>query len=174
MNVKEDTLQRKEIQMRELLSALDKGTRLSAFEAAKSLIGLNVKHCAPELCRILRRGKTADNRAAAAYVLGFLAVEEATACLLTALRGSDSVKVRSHAAEALGHSRNKRAVNGLIESLTDRAATVRYWAAFALGEIGSASALVHLRKLAQEDRGTLRNGEEVRNEARRAIERIKG
>lgn len=156
---------------RELLSALDKGKRIPAFEAAKSLIALNAKDVAPKVCRILS-GKSADNRAAAACVLGFLAVEEATACLLRALRGSDSVKVRSHAAEALGHAGDKSAVDGLLEALTDRAATVRYWATFALGELGSRSALVPLTKLAQEDRGILRNGQKVRTEARRAIARL--
>lgn len=163
---------KKKLQTQDLLVVLWSGRAIPAFEAAKSLIALDATDAIPEVCRILKDGKTSDNRAAAAYVLGFLAGQAAINCLLKALRGSDSVKVRSHAAEALGHTGDERAVDGLIGALTDRAATVRYWAAFALGEIGSHAALVPLRKLAREDHGVATNGEKVSKEARRAIARL--
>jgi len=45
-------------------------------------------------------------------------------------------------AEALAHSFDVRAVGPLIKALLDTSAEVRFWAAFALGELGDESALV--------------------------------
>jgi len=104
-------------------------------------------------------------REKAAHGLGFLFdsryIDLAFEPLLSALANSDEVPaVRAQAAEGLGNvldcsdrrtRRYKRAQAALIQALEDPATEVRFWAAFALGVMGSRTALPKLRQLAEAD-----------------------
>jgi HEAT repeat protein len=63
--------------------------------------------------------------------------------------------VRGHAAEALALLQNKEAVPALIRCLEDKAPEVRFWCAYALGELGDRRALHALEQLAATDDTTL-------------------
>jgi HEAT repeat protein len=80
--------------------------------------------------------------------------------------------VRGQAAESLAYSRDKRACKFLISALSDPSAEVRFWAAFALGQIRCHAALRHLRRLAHSDKRRLRGWWGVGKEAADAINEI--
>lgn len=77
------------------------------------------------------------------------------------------------AAEALGHISDKRATDSLIKSLEDVSVEVRFWAAFALGEIGDPKAIPELKRLAARDSAILPHWGSVSLEAQKAINRIR-
>lgn len=81
--------------------------------------------------------------------------------------------MRGFAAEALTGPGERRAVPGLIAALADSSAEVRFWAAFALGELADPAALSALQQLAQSDEATLPGWWSVSDEAAAAIERIR-
>jgi HEAT repeat protein len=102
------------------------------------------------LMRLLSAGATVETRAAAAYVLGFGRFSGARGALEAALDNvEESPSVRGHAAEALAYIHNRESVDVLLEHLQDQDAGVKYWCAFALGQIGDRKALPSLKHLAE-------------------------
>ncbi len=91
--------------------------------------------------RVLENGSGDEGRAAAAYVLGFSG--EATFADALARRLVDpeeSVVVRAHAAEALGHLLQHEPVlaqirTAIVSTLADLEPEVRFWCAFAAGAL---------------------------------------
>jgi HEAT repeat protein len=91
--------------------------------------------------RVLENGSGDEGRAAAAYVLGFSG--EATFADALARRLVDpeeSVVVRAHAAEALGHLLQHEPVlaqirTAIVSTLGDPEPEVRFWCAFAAGAL---------------------------------------
>jgi HEAT repeat protein len=143
------------------------------WEAAKALGIIGSKRAAPRLAAMLAGADDTETRAAAAYALGLLCDARSTAPLLNALSDTGlAPKVRGHAAEALGYLRDAAAVDALVAALRDAHAEVRYWAAFALGEIGDRRALPELRRLAATDQARLHGGETVSHAAEEAAESI--
>jgi HEAT repeat protein len=147
-----------------------------SLEAAKSLGMLKSKRAVPPLIEELIKGDNVDKRAASAYALGLLLDERAVDPLLSVMNNkNDSPKVRGAAAEALvwfGKKR-KRVVDALISGLEDASVEVRFWSAFALGEMKVKRAISKLEKLAAEDDEVLPGWWSVGKEASNAIDRIK-
>ncbi len=111
---------------------------------------------------------------AAAYSLGLLGDHRAVDPLLACLADrSEDPRVRGFAAEALTGPSERRAVPALIAALGDPSVEVRFWAAFALGELGDPAALSALQQLAQTDEATLPGWWSVSDEAAAAIESIR-
>jgi HEAT repeat protein len=109
----------------------------------------------------------------AAHSLGLLGDHRAVDPLLARLADtSEDPRVRGFAAEALTGPGDRRAVPGLIAALADPSAEVRFWAAFALGELGDPAALSALRQLAQNDQAALPGWRSNSDEAAAAIESI--
>ncbi|WP_192810249.1 HEAT repeat domain-containing protein [Actinomadura rudentiformis] len=71
--------------------------------------------------------------------------------LMRALR-DESARVREHAARALGHLGDKRALRSLLELLGDENRSVRYRAAQALGDLRDKRAAPALRQALKDDR----------------------
>jgi HEAT repeat protein len=95
----------------------------------------------------------------------------------TVLRGvlndmKEKPKLRGMAAEALGSLRDAANGDDLVGHLQDRSPHVRFFSAFALGELCDRRALRALRRAAREDRGRVANYGTVRQAALRAIEQI--
>ena len=112
-------------------------------------------------------------RRAAVYALGMLGGESQVARLAAVLGdGSESPHVRGAAAEALADLGAAQGCSALSAALADPSAEVRYWAAFALGEIGTVSDLPALSSVAENDQGRSEAGEMVDEEAASAIVRI--
>jgi HEAT repeat protein len=105
----------------------------------------------PALIRLLRADPEERVREAAAYALAFIGDRRAFEPLLGALENkSEAPLVRGQAAEGLAYQRDPRAVAALLASLDDPAPEVRFWAAFALGEVAGEEATAPLERLASD------------------------
>lgn len=149
----------------------DPGLRAAA---AHALGALDSPRAVPALIAVLQADADTDTRIAAAYALGLLGDPRATGPLLAKLADtSEDPRVRGHAAEAFTWHRERRAVQPLMAVLSDPSVEVRFWAAFALGELGDPAALSELERLAQADTHTLPGWGPVKDEAAAAIGKIR-
>lgn len=140
------------------------------WEWAKAIGILKGKSAVKPLIHALG-SESVEHRAAAAYALGMMHESNAVEPLIKALTNTkESPTVKGYAAEALAYIRDQRSVEPLLSGLRDNSPEVRFWAAFALGEIGDARALTELRRVAQSDRGKCPGMGSVRLEAQRACE----
>jgi len=127
----------------------------------------------PDLISVLKRGRRVFNRVEAAYALGILEGEKRTVALERTLSDkNENVTVRSFAAESLvlGHRSQTHSV--LLRNLKDPSKEVRFWCAFALGQIGEKKALPALQWLAENDHRIVKGWWAVSKEARDAIRTI--
>lgn len=114
-----------------------------------------------------------EARRAAAYALAAVGTENALLILITVLQDSaQAPTVRGMVAETLSNFAHPSVVEALITSLDDPEVEVRFWATYALGELGDPQALPKLRQLASDDDGVLANWGAIRQEARHAIDSI--
>jgi HEAT repeat protein len=145
------------------------------WEVAKGIPRLQSRRTVRTLLDILQSATTdQEHRVAAAYALGFSFDSRAVAPLSRILGDRvQGARLRGYVAEALGYLGDVTAVGALIRALSDPSAEVRYWAAFALGQIGDRRALPRLRKLAASDTGRIPQFGSVRDEAAAAIDHIK-
>lgn len=144
-------------------------------EAARALGSLAHAAAIDPLARALRHDLDTNVRAAAAWALGLIGDAGGIDPLLAALDdGDEDPAVRGHAAEALTGPRDSRVIPHLIAGLADRSPEVRYWCAFAAGELGAIEALPALEHLAATDRTTAANHGPIADEARAAIALIRG
>jgi HEAT repeat protein len=142
-------------------------------EAARSLGTFADTNAIPYLVRTLLQDSEENVRTSAAASLSLLGGSEIVAPLLQVLGNvTEAPSVRGAAAEALAHTFDARAVAPLIEALSSAATEVRFWAAFALGELGDETALRALRSAAATDDGTLPGWGSVRQEASEAIRSV--
>ncbi|MEM4359453.1 MAG: HEAT repeat domain-containing protein, partial [Candidatus Bilamarchaeaceae archaeon] len=149
-----------------LIDALKDENEDVRYEAAEALerIGVNEEQL-KEITRMLKEGKTWEEREGAAEALGKIGDARAVPVLIDALKDKDRY-VRYEAAEALGKIGDARAVPVLIDALKDKDRYVRYEAAEALGKIGDARAVpVLIDALKDKDRY-------VRYEAAEALGKI--
>lgn len=157
-----------------LLFALRKGRRNLRWEAAGALACLAARRSVKPLVGELSQGRMPDLRAASAFALGYVGGEAATVALLQALGDEcESGVVRANAAEALGNLRDGRACKALIAALSDPSAEIRFWVAFALGQIGCRDALPYLRKVAVTDTREVPGWWSVSKEASDAMKEIR-
>lgn len=148
-------------------------------QAAHVLGQIGSKAAVKPLLIALQTGSSAEHRADAAHALGHIGDERAVAPLLRALTDhKESARVRSQAAESLAYlpGLTDAVRPALIAALADRSVEVRFWAAFALGQIGDSSdheAIRALEHLAATDTTLLTGWWSVKKEATAALERIK-
>jgi HEAT repeat protein len=143
-------------------------------ESARALGALGSPQAVPGLIAALQTDADTDTRAAAAYALGLIGDPRAIDPLLAKLADtSEDPGVRGFAAEAFTWHGERRAVPALIAALSDRSAEVRFWAAFALGQLADHGAVSELERLAQADTETVPGWGPVKDEAAAAIENIR-
>ena len=157
---------------------------LVQLETAKTLATLDRRTTAELLISCLPREKSANVRYWMAYTIGCLGDPVACELLLGMLEDNrEQVKVRSQAAEALGYillkigkktNLYRRSLKTLIGMLGDSHAEIRFWTAFALGNIKAKSAVKRLDGLAKCDRAMCPGFWRVSVEAADAIRVIKG
>jgi HEAT repeat protein len=145
---------------------------------ANALSQIRTRQTRRGLERILVSGRSPEARKRAAWALGFLNDEEAASALLRTLGDrKDEADVRAYAAEALGHmaphSPHDEALAALLRALNDPAPEIRFWSAFALGNLGDERAIPALQQLAARDSESVPGWWSIRKEALDSIEQIK-
>jgi HEAT repeat protein len=90
----------------------------------------------------------------------------------TVTNKSEHAVVRSEAAEALAHGHRRTSHRVLRKSQNDASKHVRFWCAFALGEMGDKEAIPALERLAAADKRVVRGFHSVAKEAADALQKI--
>jgi HEAT repeat protein len=156
-----------------LLRTVEKGARTEIWEAAKQLESISVEMVL-SLIHLLESGKQTETRAAAAYVLGFSRFASARTALEQVLDDTEQdASLRGHAAEALAYIGDPRSLGVLIKNLRDSNPGVKYWCAFALGQISDSKAIAALEQMAENVGDQHYDKYSLRAEALDAIGRIK-
>ncbi|HZR65024.1 MAG TPA: HEAT repeat domain-containing protein [Terriglobales bacterium] len=155
------------------LLGLNARTQTAAFEAAKFLYDKAAPELEAHLIHILKNGRRPFNRAAAAYVMQMVTTKKTFAALeRTVGDEAESPRVRGEAAEALAHSHRRKSHDVLLRNLNDKSKDVRFWCAFALGQMAERRAVPILLRLADSDKRPVRGFHSVSQEARDAIRNI--
>ncbi len=124
-----------------------------SIEAAKQLISMPTGDRPGVLIKVVDDpGYKLWSKVAAAYVLGFVPLAKTSEHQYVLRKkladAKSSVRLRTHAAEALGNLRDKGSAEILGERLLDseESTAVRKWCIFALAELGSSDALQFLSR----------------------------
>jgi HEAT repeat protein len=159
-----------------LLHALKDNATEVQWEAAKALAAISHSDSIRPLIQLLRHGKTTNIRQVAAYALSFMFSKhskEAAQALLSVLTDKkEKTVVRAQAAEGLGNMRHRPAFKALMLALHEKNTEVRFWSAFAVGQLGDPRALPKLREMVRHDPGVLSGWGSIKKEARDAIRAI--
>ncbi len=157
-----------------LLALKDQDSSLRS-EAAIALGTLFCPEAVPHLISVLLEDETVEVRTTAAYGLGALRDTRAVEHLIHTLENqNEDPRVRGQAAEALGDIRDTRSIVPLIAALKDASVEVRFWAIFALGQLGDAQVIPELERLVATDESILPNWGTIKDEAVAAIQNIRG
>lgn len=166
-----------------LLRRIESANATDAWEAAKTLDATRPPGSARRLARLVRRGRHAHTRHAAAWALGWIGCGEefVSGPLLAAIEDvREPIELRGHAIEAIGmqmqHRPRPRAFlevgRTLIEYLAHPSVELRFWSAWALGLMKFREALPALQQLAREDERVYPGWWRVADEARDAADAI--
>jgi HEAT repeat protein len=169
---------------RALLRVLQGLRRSLWLQAGVSLTLVGTARSARALMEIALHAREPERREAAVYALGYVTAGSETHAVIKALvkvLDNDPVpRVRGQAAESvtqlLRFRRGKlraSAESALIRHLHDDAADVRFWCAYAVGELRSKAAVPALRRLTR-DRAVLARWWSIGTEARDALTVIRG
>jgi len=160
-------------QRRQIVSRLNGRSQLDAFEAAKAVWEDSDKRLERSLILTLKNGRRSFNRAAAAFAMQMVTTPRTIRALESAVKNkSERPRVRGESAEALAHCHRRKSHDAVLAGLGDSSKDVRFWCAFALGEMAEERALLSLRRLAATDRRIVRGFHSVAKEATDAIENI--
>ncbi len=146
-------------------------SELVLWEVGKGLIGLDAGKDA--FRRLLRDAGGDAHRKVAVYVLGALRDGESEPAIRLILDSPhEPVALRAEAAEALAYLAAPESLDSLLRATQDPAAEVRFWAAFALGELGDERARPRLAEMARSDHARVEGWWTVSKEARDALESL--
>jgi HEAT repeat protein len=159
---------------RRILSQLNGRTQMEAFEAAKDIWEDPDGSLERPLISVLRNGRRPFNRAAAAYAMNQLLKTPRIirAPERTVMNKSEHPRVRGDAAEALAHGHRERSHGVLLRGLRDPSKDVRFWCAFALGEMAEERAVPILERLAASDMRIIKGFHSVAKEATDSLQKI--
>ena len=161
-------------QRKRTITRLNGANRVDAFEAAKAVWEDSDVRLERSLILTLKTGRRPFNRAAAAFAMQMVATPKTVRALESAVKNkSERPRVRGEAAEALAHHHRNRSHSVLLAGLTDSSKDVRFWCAFALGEMAEKRAIPLLKHLAATDRRIVMGFHSVAKEAADAIENIR-
>ena len=135
-------------QRQQIVSRLNGRNQLDAFEAAKAVWEDSDKRLERPLILTLENGRRPFNRAAAAYAMQMVTTPRTIRALESVVKNkSEHARVRGYAAEALAHCHRKKSHVVLLTGLSDSSKNVRFWCAFALGEMAEKRAIPVLNRL---------------------------
>lgn len=154
----------------ELFDSRERGLRIASVRYFAELRGSGFEN---QIISILKNDSDPEVRFAAAYALGLLGLDGAIAPLLEVARNQlERPSVRGGAIEALADIRNKEVLKPLIMLLSDPVPEVRFWAVFALGQLGEKSAIPALEKLKATDSSTVPGWRSIQQECEEAIQQL--
>jgi HEAT repeat protein len=157
-----------------LIAALGSSDTEVIQEAARSLAMIRSKKALQPLIAVLQRVENPDQRGAAAYGLGLLGDKRAVVALIQTLENpKESPQVRGFCAEALASLGDPAASPRLLAALDDPEVEVRFWSAYALGELKEQRAIPRLERLAETDQAELPGWGTVNVEAAEALASIR-
>lgn len=160
-------------QRQEIISRLNGRNQVDAFEAAKAVWEDSDIQLQRPLIQTLRNGRRPFNRAAAAYAMQVVSTLQTIRALEGAVRNKrEHPRVRGEAAEALAHCHRRKSHDVLLAGLRDPSKDVRFWCAFALGEMAEKRAVPALKRLVATDSRIVKGFRSVAKEADDAIENI--
>lgn len=160
-------------QLRKTVSGLNGRTKTQAYEAAQSVWTDPDQQLEQGLIRILKKGRKPFNRAAAAYAMQMIGSPQTISALERTLNSSrESARVRVEAAEALAHRHLRRTHKVLLKNLRDSNKDIRFWCAFALGEMAEKKAIPVLKQYAATDKRMVKGFWSVAQEAADAVRKI--
>jgi HEAT repeat protein len=160
-------------QRQQILSRLNGRNRVDAFEAAKTIWEDSDKRLERPLILTLKNGRRPFNRQAAAFAMQMVATSKTVRALESTVKSkSEHPRVRGEAAEALAHCHRKKSHDVLLTGLGDSSKDVRFWCAFALGEMAERRAIPLLERLIASDGRIVKGFHSVAKEAGDAIENI--
>jgi HEAT repeat protein len=161
-------------QRERIIDRLNGPNQMDAFEAAKAVWEDSDERLEHPLIQTLRKGRRPFNRAAAAFAMQMVTTRKTISTLeAVVLNPGERPRVRGEAAEALAHSHRRKSHDVLIAGLQDSSKNVRFWCAFALGEMTESRALPHLERLVSADKRPIKGFHSVAKEAADAIEKIR-
>jgi HEAT repeat protein len=141
------------------------------WEASKALVAMDCRQ--QVFVDLLLHGKDSEARRVAAFALGSLREKSAAPTLIAIVSSqNEPANLRGQAAEALGYIGDKESVVALLGATQDSDPSVRFWAVFALGEIGDPQARGTLEKLAESDHEKVEGWWEISKEAQAALKRL--
>ena len=160
-------------QREDVLKRLNTTSGFIANDAGRDILNDPDPLLTPEVIRTLKKGKRVYNRVEAAYALSLLKGVKRTIALERTLSNRKENKVvRGFAAEALVHFHRKQTHSVLLRNLRDPSKEIRFWCAYALGEIRERKALPALQLLAESDHRVVKGWWSVSKEAQDAIKVI--
>jgi HEAT repeat protein len=158
---------------KQIVSRLNRRSQVDASEAAKAVWDDSDKRLERPLISTLARGRRPFNRAAAAHAMQMVTTPRTIIALEGAVRNkSERPRVRGEAAGALAHSHRRKSHDVLLAGLADSSRELRFWCAFALGEMAEKRAIPYLKRLVASDRRIVKGFHSVAKEAADAIENI--
>jgi HEAT repeat protein len=166
-------MQMTDAQRQKIVSRLNGRNQVDAFEAAKAVWQDADKQLERPLLLILKKGRRPFNRAAAAYAMQIVSTPRTIRALENVVRNKlERPRVRGEAAEALAHCHRRKSHDVLLRALADSSKEVRFWSAFALGEMAEPRAISALERLAASDTRLVKRFHSVAKEAADAIRNI--
>jgi HEAT repeat protein len=121
-------------------------------QTADALQYFEPEEALPLLLKLLS-DENSDVRKASAHSLGLLGSAAAQPMLLTmAENQAEETEVRGMAIEALGNLGDVTSLPILLRLLDDPSPDIRFWAVFALGELGDARAISYLESISLHDK----------------------
>jgi HEAT repeat protein len=157
-----------------IIAELNGRTQMEAFEAAKVIERGSDVTLEPSLIATLQHGRRSLNRTAAAYALQRVRTIRTIKALERALADkSEYPRVRGQAAESLIHNHRTLSHDVLLKELGDASREVRFWCAFALGQMAERRAIPALEQLAATDKRVVRGFWSVAKEAADALKNIR-
>jgi HEAT repeat protein len=146
---------------------------VDAFEAAKAVWEDSDERLERPLILTLKNGRRPFNRVAAAFAMQMVTTPKTMRALESVVKNkSECPRVRGEAAEALAHRHREKSHDVLLAGLGDSSKDVRFWCAFALGEMAEKRAIPSLKRLVATDKRIVKGFHSVAKEAADAIENI--
>lgn len=160
-------------QRQRIVSRLNGQNQVDAFEAAKTVWEDSDERPERPLILTLKKGRRPFDRAAAAFAMRMVTTPRTMRALESVVKNkSERPRVRGQAAETLAHWHRKKSHDVLLAGLGDSSKEVRFWCAFALGEMAEKRAIPSLKRLVATDKRIVKGFHSVAKEATDAIENI--